>query len=351
MGLSTLLLEKERLPRDKVCSGWLMGVGALAVNREYGQVPVEILSRPTGHQGYIFHVPGAGSEKIESSSLIAWRRDLDRWLVAKAQESGVEVWEEAKLIGLEQDGRFTLRLMRRDVPTQVQARFVVGADGANSLVRKSLFPDLAVPMTQAYQEWLAVDLPVERELGHILTSPETAPFYFCAHYKGDFLVLEAGARLGEIKKLVAWGKEALARLFGFDPEAEPAGKGACVEPVLYGPLFGGTFRPALGNAILVGDAAGLIIPITGEGIGLALCSGLVAASAIKEALRKNIRAEGPYLAGIAGLVERLRGPYELVRAVRRQGEKGAQALLEANADSWQKTLEGSQGMLESIEVW
>lgn len=350
LGLTTLVLEKESLPRDKVCSGWVMGVGRLVIAREFGPIPGEVLTSPPSHKGYICHVPDGGSESIECDSRVSWRRDLDRWLLTKAQEQGAELWEEARLTEIEEGAVCRLKLARRAATEEITARFVIGADGANSHVRKAIFPDLEVPLSQAYQEWYRVDLPLERDHGYLILGPEIAPFYGAVHYKGDFLVLEIGARMGQVKEVTRWIKEALARTYRFPLESEVAGRGACVEPVLYSHLFSGRFQPARGNVLLVGDAAGLPMPVTGEGIGNAILSGLAAGVAIGRALGKNLKAEELYLQGLRGLIAALEGPYNMVREIRRQADKGGPALLETTAASWRKTLELSEAVVAAVEV-
>ena len=46
------------------------------------------------------------------------------------------------------------------------------------------------------------------------------------------------------------------------------------------PYQTGIWRPAKGNALLVGDAAGFLMPVSGEGIGVGIKSALLAASSI-----------------------------------------------------------------------
>ena len=57
-GLKTLLLERMKLPRDKVCSGMVMRPWAYdAIREEYGEIPKEVLVAPhylTGHMGMKF---------------------------------------------------------------------------------------------------------------------------------------------------------------------------------------------------------------------------------------------------------------------------------------------------------
>ena len=77
-GLDTLILEKRRLPRDKVCSGMIMGpVAHTLVKQEFGDIPETVLSQPNHLNGYIFHVPGAGSQNLDNFTPLTWRRNLD----------------------------------------------------------------------------------------------------------------------------------------------------------------------------------------------------------------------------------------------------------------------------------
>ncbi len=349
LGLSTLVLEKERLPRDKVCSGWVMGVARILIAAEYGDIPKEVLSSPSGHRGYIVHVPEAGTGTIESDSLISWRRDLDRWLLRKAQDAGAELWEETRVAEVIEGSPCIVKFTREGVAEDVQARFVIGADGANSHVRKSVFPEIEAPLSQAYQEWYAIDLPAERDYGHLYIGTEIAPFYGAAHYKGNLLVFEVGARMGQVKEAARWVREAMGSEYRVTFDVEAGGRNACVEPVLYSQLFKGSFRPARGNVMLTGDAAGLVMPVTGEGMGTSMLSGLAAAVAVERALKKNQKAEELYLSGIRGLVERLQGPYGMVREIRREADNGPTALLEVTLSSWKRTLALSQAVAESVE--
>ena len=60
-GLETLLLEKRKLPRDKVCDGMIMGpVAKRLIKQEYGDIPDQVLTQPQRIKGYTMHVPGMG---------------------------------------------------------------------------------------------------------------------------------------------------------------------------------------------------------------------------------------------------------------------------------------------------
>ena len=69
-GLSTLLIEKRWLPRDKVCSGMIMGpVAHTLIKEEFGGLPDTVLTQPNHLSGYFLHVPGVGRESRQFYSV------------------------------------------------------------------------------------------------------------------------------------------------------------------------------------------------------------------------------------------------------------------------------------------
>ena len=72
-GFRTLLLERKRLPRDKVCSGMVMGPWAHdIIQGEFGTIPREILVEPYFLAGHVIHVPGVEPRIIPWKTPLAW---------------------------------------------------------------------------------------------------------------------------------------------------------------------------------------------------------------------------------------------------------------------------------------
>ena len=130
-GLETLLLERRPLPRDKVCSGMIMGRWAHEVIESgFGPIPDEILADPKYLVGHKIHVPGAAPVTIPWRTPIAWRKDLDGWMLQRAAARGAVVWDRARVVALEEERaghRLTVSRNREEVA--VSARFLVGAEG------------------------------------------------------------------------------------------------------------------------------------------------------------------------------------------------------------------------------
>jgi menaquinone-9 beta-reductase len=330
-GLKTLLLEGENLPREKVCSGMIMGPTAQAlVSQEFGEVPQEVLAPPRRYSGVMLHVPGIRPRRLEQRILVGWRKDLDHWMNSKAAAAGTEIRDGERVKSVqEHDGTYLVTLQDREL----NARFVIGADGALSVVRKSLFPDLDMRPATAVREFYRGELELEKEYFHWFLPFHGPRPRFDVCYRGEFFALEGGSvgtQNAEIKQILTQ--------YGFDPAWKPAWKDGCALPRLHGPLISGAFSPAKGNALLVGDAAGLPIPLSYEGIGTAIKSGILAADSVIKALATGQEAANGYLQGLEGILRMIRHLQPLEGQIEKEATKGDDALLDAYSEGLGETL-------------
>ncbi|MGD8342379.1 MAG: NAD(P)/FAD-dependent oxidoreductase [Desulfobacterales bacterium] len=334
-GFRTLLVERKRLPRDKVCSGMVMGPWANEIiQQEFGKIPQQVLASPHYLSGHLIHVPGVRPRMIKCKTPLAWRKDLDFWMIQKAQEAGVEIWDGAKIIQVNQKaGACSVAMIQRKKPQEIKARFVIGADGGASAVRKSLFPELKVQFSVPIRECYKGTLDLEKDYFHWFFPKYRLRPRFGLNHKQDCFLIE-GSGIKELKKEII---HILAK-YGFDPERKALWKDGCLIPRLHEALISGTFSPALGNVLLIGDAAGLLLPITFEGIGTALKSGLLAADAIAEGAKYGKEAAGEYLQELKSILTVLERLHELNAGLSRQKKMGASDLSKAIRDAYADTL-------------
>ena len=132
------------------------------------------------------------------------------------------------------------------------------------------------------------------------------PGGFAIHQKDGLIVLEFGGTVGVPKERVKWAKDYLTSNYAFDQSQEPVSKGACAVARLAGGLVSGTFAPAKNNVLLAGEAGGFVLPITGEGIGTGLKSGLLAADSIFQAIKSDHPADQIYLNKIKPMITAFR---------------------------------------------
>ncbi|MDH3828536.1 MAG: FAD-dependent monooxygenase [Desulfobacteraceae bacterium] len=337
-GLKTLLLERKKLPRDKVCSGMVMGPWANdIIQQEFGTIPLEVLVDPYQLSGHMMHVPGAQLQRILCKTPLAWRKDLDFWMIQMAREDGVEIWEGAKVIEVSQKaGACTVTMMPGKTPQELKSRFVIGADGGASAVRKSLFPLLkvqyAVPMRECYNG--ALDL--EKDYFHWFFPKCRSRPRFGLNHKGDCFLIE-GSGIKELRNEI---NQILVK-YGFNTKNKAIWKDGCLIPRLHEALLSGSFSPAKGNILLIGDAAGLLFPITFEGIGTALKSGILAADSVARSVKEGSKVAGIYLQEIKSILKTIRSLHSWNKILEQEATKGVADLSKALKAAYGETLKVS----------
>ncbi|MFH1082405.1 MAG: NAD(P)/FAD-dependent oxidoreductase [Pseudomonadota bacterium] len=334
-GFRTLLLEKKRLPRDKVCTGMVMGPWANNIIREeFGDIPPHVLTDPPCLKGHMIHVPGVSPRIIEYPTPMAWRKDLDFWLCGKAADAGVEIRDKTRVAGVFQDnGECMLTLEDREGKIKLRSRFLIGADGATSVVRRSLFPELRVRYSSPIRECYKGSLEIERDYCHWFFPKSLPRPRFDINHKGDFFLIE-GSGIRELRTEI---RQTLAD-YGFSGRAEPVRTDGCAIAVLHNELAARVFTPARGNILLVGDAAGLIFPITFEGIGAALKSGLLAADAVVEAAGRGKAAGDIYLDKLGPVVIEIKRLYNLQESLNGAAANGPSELAKGLKAAYEETL-------------
>jgi len=337
-GLKTLLLERKKLPRDKVCSGMVMGPWANdIIQQDFGTIPLEILVDPYQLSGHMMHVPGAQQQRILCKTPLAWRKDLDFWMIQMAREDGVEIWEGAKVIGVSQKaGACTVTMMQDKTPQELKSRFAIGADGGASAVRKSLFPLLKVQYSVPMRECYDGALDLEKDYFHWFFPKCRSRPRFGLNHKGDCFLIE-GSGIKELRNEI---NQSLVK-YGFNTKSKAIWKDGCLIPRLHEALISGSFSPAKGNVLLIGDAAGLLLPITFEGIGTALKSGILAADSVVRSAKEGSEAAGIYLQELKSILQTIRSLHSWNKNLEQEATKGGAELSKALKAAYGETLKVS----------
>ena len=220
-------------------------------------------------------------------------------MVRGAQAAGAELWEDAlvKRIALGRRRLDAHACARTASERTVEARYVIGADGAYSTVRKAMFPDAEFGTSAAYREWYPGSPGLDDDWVYVVfPRGEYRPNVWICPKDDGFTLEGAGVKplQDEIRGLLT-RRRAGRRASPRGGTAASAGRSCSSTWSRVGS------SPARGNTLLVGDAAGLQFPISGEGIGTALESGLLAADAVA-ALRGHGRRRrcGGRVPGYAG---------------------------------------------------
>ena len=292
-GRTCLLVDGAQFPRDKVCGEGLMPAG-LEVLSELGlREAVEKEGEP--FYGIRYRLPdGTIAEANFPDGVRALglrRRVLDTTLVAACEaEPNVDVRLGVWIRDLCPPARGDSSVRAQVGDEQVEAAVLVGADGCQSTVRTAWGltprrPRRARFGVRAHFESDEIQRVVEVYVGgdHELYQSAVGPNLTCVALllDKDGLTplkgrLEEGLR--DLLRRAAPAGGAYASL----AEAPVVGRVAALGPLGLSP------RVAHGERLLlVGDAAGALDPITGEGVALSLVTGGIAAGVLDECFKKN----------------------------------------------------------------
>ena len=334
-GLNTLLIEKKELPRDKVCSGMIMGQWALKIIRqEFGSIPPSVLTDPPLLSGHRFYVGSMEPEELKWPTALSWRKNLDFWMVQGAVKSGVTLKDGVRVAGIRpENSGCRISLRKGEITEELYARFVIGADGAASVVRRSMFPGLKVRFSGPLRECYRGALDLDKNFFHWFFPNSLPRPRFNVNHKDDLFLIE-GSGLRELRKEI---REFLSR-YGFDPDSRPIWKDGCAIPLLHDELLSGAFQPAKGNVLLIGDAAGLILPITFEGIGSALKSGIQAAEAIVKFFDHEEAVVSTYLKSLEPILTTVGRLCRVQDELKAASSGGPDFLARALRDAYRETL-------------
>ncbi len=271
-GHSVLVLEKELLPRHKPCGG--MVPSTVARWFDFDLTPMVKAVPATMRYSWCFEDP---LEIPMPAEYPIWcvRRDLfDRYLVRQAQAAGAELRESAEVIGIEpQDDAWLVRTTHGAV---YRGRYLIAADGAKGPTAKWLGFSHRKRRLAAT---LDVDIPAQNSAPYaiVVVFGMVRFGYLWNIARSDGNSIGAGAMQGSGSQDFHTLLAEFAHHAGLDLSAgRMAG-----HPVL---AWNGEQPLHTYRALLAGEAACLIDPLTQEGIRPSIYSGVLAADAIAHAL-------------------------------------------------------------------
>lgn len=298
-GLSVALIDKATFPRDKLCGGLISGRGWHILAGIFDTTDIGAKTLSARQVSFAFAGETLAEFDAPRDLHFTMRRDFDQQLLRRAAYAGAEIFESTRLTVIDREqnlvttgaGRFTYGIL-------------IGADGVNSQVARNLFG-------RAYDP-ARIGFALEAEVPDTPPLPPVMRIDFRAVDWGYGWVFPKrhGRTIG-LGGLHRENPDMQARMLDF-LSSNGVDPGAIRTRGHFIPFGDVRSHPGQGNILLAGDAAGLVDPLTGEGIAHALDSGRLAAQAAARAIGAG------QVAKAAELYRRSLAPMhdELSRAVR-----------------------------------
>ena len=265
-GARVLLLDKATFPRDKPCGGGVTGRAARLLPFSIEPVVEDVVERLDCGLRYRFRFSRNAGEPL---AYMTQRRRLDHFLLCKAAEAGAEVRE-----GETADAR------------ELDARLVIGADGCNGSSAKQLglaggvIHGVALEANYPYEPRFARAMVIEIAVIH--------GGYGWIFPKSDHLNVGVGGNVEEGPRLRGELRR-MCEKYGIDPDAARDTRGYRL------PLrLPGTTQLARGQTAVIGDAAGLVDPFSGDGMYEAFLSAQLVTEAALAVLAGRAESIEPY---------------------------------------------------------
>lgn len=285
-GLRVLLIDKSNFPRQKLCGGLLTFKTYELIKRIF-TLSSNDFDKLINFSSKTFKLYYKDNLLLDGESdkpfYFVERDKYDLFFVGKAKQQGAEIIEGERVVNF--------KLSSKEIITSSQkrykAKFIIGADGVNSIIRKNL------PIFD-HQKWkndlsIAIEIFVNdlniRE-PHLYLGFIDTGYGWIFPNRNKTIVGLGGLMKNQKENFVKKIKDFLNKL---DLKDSDKIKGHLVP---YGNFIE---KPIYRNTILIGDAAGLVDPLLGEGIFYAHRSGEIAAWSIYYHLKEKHELEYVYV--------------------------------------------------------
>ena len=274
-GISCCVIDRAVFPRKKTCAGLVTGKTYRLINRLFGEEKTDCLFCDSANKIRLLK----GTDELVRAPLknpvrLVKRYDFDNALVQRYKSLGGTIFEGETIRRID----YSSNKIKLKSGTTVEYNYLVFADGALSMSRKKLGLN---------KEKLAFG--IEAYIPREKLSTDSIDIYF-EYIEGGYIwvfphddTVCAGA-VNQYIKGVDY-KEILSYFLldmGVNPD-EVKYAGAFLP---YGEVVNQNKLPE--NVILAGDAAGFADPISGEGLYMALQSGIFAAEAMQSKAPKSV---------------------------------------------------------------
>ena len=305
MGIKHLIIDAAVFPREKVCGDGLdMKTIRMLNHIDPSIIPNELLKdknytpswgmrsiTPSGKIKDYTYRPLAGEES-KCPFIVAKRFNFDNFLVGKIDTSTADFRQDTRVKTIAKEGKdWKLTAYNADGELEITCQLIVGADGDHSTVLKYL-GDRKVNRNHYWgsvrQYWKNVEgshknnllefyYPKDLPMGYFWIFPLANGEFNVGYGITSQIASERNLNIRKIFREIIANDPVIAHRF---KNAEPVG-----EEEGWGIPVASLRRKVVGDGwLLVGDAASMVSPNTGEGIGTGMMTGYIAAKFIQKGL-------------------------------------------------------------------
>lgn len=314
-GIPHIIIEKAIFPRDKVCGDACSGKTAFVMRKANPQWLQEVFQQSEKFMpshGIIFVAPNGKSLNIpynpnpqpgeQAPGFTTPRLVFDNFLFSKIPSQYATVFQGADVKDIHRGNNTVTVIFTKDNETyEVTAPLLVGADGDKGIVRKTMLTNHSSPKAYAVglrAYYTGITGLNDNNFIELHFLPEMLPGYFWIFPMPNGMAnVGVGILSDVIRKKKINLREQMLNAIKTNPNINHRFANATLVDKIqgWGLPMGMEQLPVSGdNFLLTGDAASLVDPFSGEGIGNALYSGMLAAYAIEKSLNEK-RTDSDFL--------------------------------------------------------
>lgn len=261
----------KKLPKDengfhKPCGGLLAPDAQKSLSRFNMTLPKDILVSPQIFSVRTIDVKSGLIRHYQRHYINLDRHKFDQWLINQIPEH-IEVHNNATCTNIAPDkGGYRVTYYENHESRTIWAKYLVGADGAASIVRRTLYKDFHIYTHLSIQQWFPDTH--ETPFYSCIFDPDITDSYAWGLTKDKYFIF-GGAFSKKTGKQDFETLKKKMKPYGFQLD-NPLKTEACLVLRPFGPrnyCYGGN------NVFLIGEAAGFISPSSLEGISYAIDSG------------------------------------------------------------------------------